>query len=613
MRGSRDIATVVTDSQLDRYLMVQFRRSSAAWLAIGTIGLPIFGITLWNVATDRSRLLIWLALMVLSQIIIVTVTAIVQPRVSLLRVGLPAATCGALWGMLPFLAMPTTQVGQGHLAMSFGFILPCCVMAMSHIRIPALLFVGCFGILWLTGWIINAPSVWNPITPAMIAMLGVSLISIEMLWRTHRRSAINAITARLDSETDPLTGLLNRRAFIEKTNSRLQETTHAFFMLVDLDAFKLVTDLFGHDVGDQLLVASAGRIRNSAPGGSLVGRVGGDEIAVFVPDSNPDDIHVLCAAIVHAFDAVFKLDAETVSVDVNIGAVHAGPGQVVTDLLRNADQALLEAKSHGERAMVYSPALSDELTSAVQLRARLTRAIESGDFVAYLQPVIDVTDSRVAGFEALARWKTNEGVIPATDFISVAAAADLLPQITRLVATDVAQFISELDDSTSTSLRFAINVDLADLGPMLDWLDSSAADPNRLIVEVTEQDDTDDILTPELLASKLDSGIQVVLDDFGVAFSSFGRVLELPVAGLKIDASFVKEMLTSPASLAVIHAIASVGQEMDLWVIAEGVETAEQSAALAEMGIHLQQGYLHGHPLPLDDALILLNERGSAS
>lgn len=596
----------VGDDQVDRYLLGQFRQSSAAWLLIATVGVPVLSVTLWITATDQARLAVWLLLMLVAQGILVVVTVILRPRVSVLRVGLPAAVCGTLWGLLPHIAMPSTSVGQGHLAMSFAFILPCCVLAMSTVRIPAFLFNGTFGVVWLVGWIRHAPDAWQVVTPALAAMLVIALISTEMLWRTHRRSAVHAIRARRESEIDPLTGLLNRRAFAAAAERHLSTNADGALIFIDLDDFSLVSDLFGYDVGDHLLIAAAGRLRRIAPHASIVGRVGGDEIAVFIPHATDDDLNAFCTAITNAFRNVFILDGHTIRVDISIGVARTEHGRTLAELLPQAHQAMLEAKRVGAPEMLYSPELSDRLTSDVELRARLARGLDDGEFAAYLQPVVHVSDGRVLGFEALARWETSDRVIPAAEFHDAAAASGMLPAITRVVATQVIDCIAELEPTNHRELLFAINVDLADLGPMLDWIVERVDDPNALIVEITEHENTDQILTPEALESKLESGLRVVLDDFGVAFSSFGRVLDLPIAGLKIDASFVRNLTTSRASRAVVEAILTVGKSMNLTLVAEGVETAQQSAELAAMGITAQQGYLHGRPLPISEALLLL-------
>lgn len=592
--------------------MLQFQRSSSAWLLIGAIGVPVLVLTLWSTTANQSGLAIWIGLMCAAMAIIAMITVVLQPRISFAFVGLPAAICGALWGLLPHVAMPPGTVGQGHVALTYAFILPCSIMAMSTIRIPAYLFNGAFGVVWLTGWIRNASDEWNFITPTLVTIFAIALVSIEMSWRVHRRSAVNAITARHEGRIDPLTGLLNRRAFTTAVDDHLEQATDAVLFFIDLDDFKLVSDLFGYDAGDQLLAAAAMRIRRVAPASSLIGRVGGDEIALFVPQTTIGDIRPICDAIVAAFENVFVLGSEAVRVEVSIGAASAVADQKVAELLRRADQATLEAKRVGVRSMLYSPELSDQLASGVQLRARLTKGLEDNEFVAYLQPVIDVTDNRVLGFEALARWQTSDRVIEAGEFHAAAAASGLLPAITRVVATQVAECIERIESATNPELAFGINVDISDLEAMLDWIDNRVSDPTRLVVEVTEHDKGDQILSPDKLASKLNSGVRVVLDDFGVAFSSFGRVLDLPIAGLKIDASFVRDMLTSDASRAVIEAILTVAESMGLSVVAEGVETAQQSATLAAMGVHMQQGYLHSRALPIEQALALLTPRNES-
>ncbi|NEK57464.1 EAL domain-containing protein [Geodermatophilus sabuli] len=422
---------------------------------------------------------------------------------------------------------------------------------------------------------------------------------------THRR------LERL-AYTDFLTGLPNRARFM----AALAEPAGAepgCVLVVDLDGFKAVNDVAGHDAGDRLLCEVADRLRGAAREEDVVARLGGDEFAVLVR-SGRDEATALAERLVSLLDREHRPTAADGSpgsgpvfaVSGSVGVAELRAGDDPADAVRRADVALRAAKAAGKNCVRSSGAALDRL---VDRRARLARdlpsAIADGALTLVYQPVVGVADRRVLGLEALVRWEHPElGAVPPDEFVALAEDDGLIVPLQRWVlrtaTTALAPLLADGHD-----LQLGVNVSIRHLqaGCLVPDVAAALADsgvpPRRLMVELTESVlmGTDDHVEDDLRALR-GMGCVISLDDFGKGHSTLARLARLPVDVLKMDRAFVAHIQDDPRSAALVRSVVELGPVLGMDVVAEGVETAGQLAALREVGCRYLQGFLLGAPVP---------------
>jgi diguanylate cyclase (GGDEF)-like protein len=420
---------------------------------------------------------------------------------------------------------------------------------------------------------------------------------------------------------DVLTGLPNRTYFGELTSedldARRTETTDAkrvvSLMIIDIDDFKHVNDSFGHLVGDELLMQVARRLRRTLPDDAVLARLGGDEFVVYRRDIDRQRAEADAQPLLGAFQAPFLLEGLNLQVNVSIGLVtSANPFDQVDDLMTKADLALYSAKGDGKaKCHVFHTQMDVDYHYRQRLKSDLRQAIQTGGLTLAFQPLLDITTRKVVTCEALARWNHPElGQIPPSVFIPLAEETGLISDITAWV---IAEAISQCR-SWPGEVGVAVNVSTRDFRGMdveqvVDVaLSAAGLPPTRLEIEVTE---TALIEEPEIakavLAALAAKGVEIALDDFGTGYSSLSYLSALPFSKLKIDRSFVKDIEENERSLRLLTNVASLGRDLDLTVVAEGVETAGQfDLMLAKTQIQQVQGYLFSRPLPADDIADLI-------
>jgi diguanylate cyclase (GGDEF)-like protein len=418
---------------------------------------------------------------------------------------------------------------------------------------------------------------------------------------------------------DVLTGLPNRTYFGELTSEDLDARRTgvaarvASLMIIDLDDFKHVNDTFGHLVGDELLMQVARRLRRALPEDAVLARLGGDEFVVYRGDVDPQRAEDDARPLLDAFGAPFILDGLNLQVNVSIGVVtSANPLDQVDDLMTKADLALYSAKGDGKaKSHVFHAQMDIDYHYRQRLKNDLRQAIQAGGLTLAFQPLLDITTRKVVTCEALARWNHPElGPIPPSVFIPVAEETGLISDITAWV---IAEAIAQCRTWPGT-VGVAVNVSTRDFRGMdvqqaVDAaLQASGLPPSRLEIEVTE---TALIEEPEIakavLAALAAKGVEIALDDFGTGYSSLSYLSALPFSKLKIDRSFVQEIEDDARSLRLLANVASLGRDLDLTVVAEGVETAAQfDLMLAKTQVQQVQGYLFSRPLPADDIADLI-------
>ena len=412
---------------------------------------------------------------------------------------------------------------------------------------------------------------------------------------------------------DNLTGLANRTLFMERASAAIdalqtQGSPFAVLML-DLDRFKTVNDSLGHAVGDSLLKVVAQRLRSAIPDIETIARLGGDEFAILVslPDGRKETATSLAGRILSVVTEPYELDKRRFTIETSVG-ITFGPqdGTNPDTLLKNADLALYKAKSlGGNRYCLFEPAMEANARERRELEDDMRKAIARNEFELHYQTIVNAGELDACGAEALVRWRHPErGLIPPDQFISLAEESGLIVPlgewILRKACADAARWPSYL--------KLAVNMSPAqfkqhDLPAVVkSTLEQCGLPASRLELEITETvllDNNEEHLA--ILHEIRNLGVSIVLDDFGIGYSSMRYLQMFPFDKIKIDKSFIQSMTSHPDSAAIVCAIAGLGRSLDIDTAAEGVETTEQLAFLRSAGCQLAQGFLFSRPVPLSE------------
>ncbi|MDD2743741.1 MAG: EAL domain-containing protein [Rhodocyclaceae bacterium] len=407
---------------------------------------------------------------------------------------------------------------------------------------------------------------------------------------------------------DPLTGLSNRRRFIERIATSIAESKNLgqrlAVLFIDLDQFKQVNDSLGHTVGDELLVAVAGRLGDHARLIDMLARLGGDEFICLMEAVRTDDeVAMIAEEIVAVFDEPFQLGEHELFLSASIGiSLYPTDGQTAVELMRNADSAMYCAKAIGRgRYHFYTP----EMTEAAQVRIRmenlLRRALENGELSVHLQPQVDAGSGRLVGAEALVRWFSPElGNVPPGQFIKLAEESGVILKLGSWVLREACRQVMLWKKSGFELPQLSVNLSVKQLERpefidiLEDILCETGMDPHCLKLEITESVVMQVGNAFDLLDRLRSLGITLSLDDFGTGYSSLSYLKMLPVQQLKIDQSFVFGIGENEGDEAIIRSVMALAQSLGFEVVAEGVETEAQAAFLSALGCHKLQGFLHG-------------------
>jgi diguanylate cyclase (GGDEF)-like protein/PAS domain S-box-containing protein len=410
---------------------------------------------------------------------------------------------------------------------------------------------------------------------------------------------------------DPLTGLANRSLFARELERCLARPDPSLALLyLDLDDFKTINDTLGHPIGDALLRQAAERLVAAVGEQHLVARFGGDEFSVLVRDApSLERVATLAQAIIAALSAPFYLDDKEAAVGVSVGvALSPEHGSVADEVMRNADIALYQAKAAGRRTFVVFNA---DMDAAIQerraLETDLRLALGRDELELYYQPIIDVVDGRLRALEALLRWNhPTRGLILPGAFVTLAEEAGLMHVLGEWVIRRACSDLARLPEDVSIAVNLspvqfrAAGLERIVAGALADH----DLDPHRLEIEVTESVLlVDDPLTRSILDGFRALGITLALDDFGIGFSSLSYLQKFTFDKIKVDRSFAMDIDRNATGAALVRTIVALGRDLGISVVAEGVETEQQLAALLREGCRCFQGYYFGRPAPLSDAL----------
>jgi len=459
---------------------------------------------------------------------------------------------------------------------------------------------------------------WLTITAVRNAEGAVTHYVGAMTDITHRKAAEDEIKSL--AFYDVLTRLPNRRLLLDRLQlaqaSSARSERQGALLFIDLDNFKVLNDTLGHDHGDLLLQQVAQRLAHCIREGDTVARLGGDEFVVMLEDLSEQPQEAATQAelvgekIIAAFNRPYDLAGHEYHITPSTGiTLFAGHRETVDELLKRADLAMYQAKAAGRNTLrFYDPQMQAAVSARVALEAALHEAVQSGQFVLHYQVQIG-SAGQMIGAEALVRWQhPQRGLVSPAEFIPLAEETGLImPLGCWVLESACRQLVTWSAQSDKAHLTLAVNVSPRQfhqpdfVEQVLAALERTGADPGKLKLELTESlllDDVEDIIA-RMSALKA-HGVGFSLDDFGTGYSSLAYLKRLPLDQLKIDQSFVRDLLTDPNDAAIAKTIVALAESLGLAVIAEGVETAAQRDCLAGLGCHAYQGYLFGRPGPAE-------------
>jgi diguanylate cyclase (GGDEF)-like protein len=444
------------------------------------------------------------------------------------------------------------------------------------------------------------------ITRKRMAHFGDSefLVAIVSDVTDHRRAeAANRFLAF----HDPLTGLPNRTMLKERIEQALAlDFERCALLYIDLDRFKEVNDTHGHPVGDELIRDFADRLRGVVRSCDTVARLGGDEFAILLVDTKGEvDVDELCERTLNAASRAFNLTGIHVSVGASIGFAFAEGGIDQVELQRRADVALYQAKNDGRGcSRTYTAELDVNIRRRQRMERDLRTALAAGTGLeVHYQPIACLTSGQIVGFEALARWQHPElGLIMPDVFIPIAEACGLIVELGDWVLGQACSDACLWQPSMWLSVNVSpVQFAYGDLAATVDRIVSQTDfDPSRLELEITEGVLIEDPAGAIALLNRIRAlGVQIVLDDFGIGFSSLNYFRQFPFDKVKIDRSFIADMMVSSHARSIVEAVISLARGLGVQIVAEGVETEDQLALLSAQGCDQAQGHFISSPSPI--------------
>ena len=460
----------------------------------------------------------------------------------------------------------------------------------------------------------------------VLAVLGVVSLPLAV-WLLRVRRGQNEVPRRRpdleifrSARRDPLTGLPNRTGFTEALSRRLQAGTRSALVLIDLDRFKDINFQHGHRLGDEVLVAAAGRLRQLMPEADQLARLGGDEFGLLLDAARGrDDVESAVLNILRAMLAPLTTGSGAVVCSASIGvSLMPDHGLDADSVLRAAHAAMHEVKQGGGGAFrFYNPARNAAEKLRAEMKDDLRTAIAAGQIIPFYQPIVDLRSGQMIGLEVLARWEHPvRGLLPPDLFIPMAEELQLAGQISQALMRRVVRDSRDWPNW----IYFAINVSPGQLRELITMLRSPPVwsegeiDPTRLEIEVTENALIEDLdIAREMMALLQARGTRVVLDDFGIGYSNIFHLRELPFDRIKIDKSFVMDSASDPRAEACVRAMLALGASLGIDMVAEGIETTDIARHLETLGCRFGQGYLYSEPVPANGVYAMMRRLRSAT
>ena len=457
---------------------------------------------------------------------------------------------------------------------------------------------------------------WEKLHGQIHSLLQLYIISIIVVLNVSIAIGIGLVTEKLKlkhrelielSYTDPLTNLFNRRYLQDKLKDINKDQTVGV-VYIDLDRFKFINDSYGHDIGDLILKEIGNRLNGFINGRDVVARIGGDEfVLLFQEIDNIESLEELVNRIRLSVSRPFQIFEHQLFVSSSIGiSIYPNLTNKLENLLKSADISMYYAKKTGNnRVQIYSDEMDGEYLEKSQIEQDLHKALENSEFILHYQPKYKIGTKEMIGLEALIRWNHPQlGLISPIKFIPVAEETGLIKPIGEWVLQSVCKEIKKFQEEGLQLVRIAINVSTSQLDssfiPMVKKIINEAEiEAKYLEIEITESFLMKDIEQTKQILHQLDQlGIYISIDDFGTGYSSFYYLKNLPIRCLKIDKSFIKDIVHEKD---MVNAIISLGHHLKLDIVAEGIEDLIQYQILENQSCDFGQGYLFSLPLPIED------------
>jgi diguanylate cyclase (GGDEF)-like protein len=596
---------------------------------------------------DHFRLQVWIAVAVLSSVVIGTSVATYRrrrpgptSRWTVVLLGAALASMGTVFGMAAWVAgrapiemvtlfaiFPTTasaiaaMLTAGRRDLFASVLAPMAGLSVISQAMSSDMRLRGLAVLWLF-YVAVLLFIHSRLTKTLHTAILMQKTSEDLLAEiANDQAKLTETNGRLASTIDQLThqathdaltGLLNRRGMFETLESLVNAATverPVGVLFLDLDRFKAVNDMLGHRGGDHFLRIVADRIDRCVRTEGVAGRIGGDEFIVALPGADEaktvEVAQQLQSVLGHAINAAGRELPSSVSIGIALAPTH---GTNVGEVLANANVALYRAKSDGRsRSTYFDTELADENRERIDLELRLRRAIDDGDIVPFFQPELDASTGMIVGAELLARWvQPNGSIVPAHDFMDLAVRAGLLDRLTERVLSGARRQIRRWALlGLPEGFRFRVN--LAPHSTERPWRDNpidglvAGVDPKLLTVDIRESFVTVDLPTAAANLTEFRArGGRVCLDDFAQGVSSLSLLRRLPLDEVRIDRISIDTITTHPHDRAIVRSIIALTREIGLEVTADGVETGAQADALIALGCVRQQGHLYAPALAED-------------
>lgn len=553
------------------------------------------------------------------------------------------ALLGASFGTLAGIEFEDTgNLGQdivGPVLLSIGFVLSGLFIMQRPAdgrplgeRVAAVAYLVYGLVLFAVAMAVSLMGQAHPLGD-MVAVLHdletVLLITVAvagLLWLMEGGSTSSSASQDTASLYDPLTGLPNRKLLLQRAEQLVEQSARGHrslaMMVVGLDRFKPINESLGHSAADELLKAVASRLQQSTRSDDVVARIGGDEFAMIFPEVSPQIGGItLSEKMLDIMRQPFFVAGQELLLTASLGGSFYPYNADEADLLlQQAVTALNKAKARGRNTYrLYSPEMDSDTTTQLKFELDLRRAVEREQLGLYYQPLIDVKTGKVCMVEALLRWPHPvKGLLAPDSFLALAQNLGLGHTIDEWVLETACGQIHEWRADHGVDLGLAVNLSadpfqrqgLATF--IANVLDRTALDPHALELEITEHTAMLDVEAGlRTLHTLKELGVRLAIDDFGTGYSSFTNLRRFPVDKIKIDKSFVRDLMVDQGDTAIVAALVSLAHSLDLGVVAEGVETAEQAEFLTELGCDQFQGYYFHRPLSPADLLELVRRPGA--
>ena len=446
-----------------------------------------------------------------------------------------------------------------------------------------------------------------------------SLVDIQRLLFSlnYMRSHLvdNAEVLEHQALHDYLTGLPNRALLNDRIHQAIafcHRSKKSFkLFLIDLNKFKPINDTFGHQAGDKVLQECAQRFKKSLRSTDTISRLGGDEFGALLEDIDGERASAIAQLLSDKIKQPFDIGDQRIEISCSIGIVsYPSDAQDISDLMHKADVAMYEAKATKADYVHYSAKLDKALEKELIFANELNEGISNKEFICYFQPKIDIQNGRISGSEALARWNhPTRGLVPPSEFIFYAEKNHKIFELTKILFNDAFQKYAPLI-SENNQLRLAVNLSTycfsdENIAANISEILAQAQYPAGSVdIEITESGLFHDSFKAISILDELQSkGIHIAIDDFGTGYSSLTNLRQFPISNLKIDRSFIAQMLCDKNDMAIVKASIEMAHNMGIRVVAEGVETQEQLSKLIALGCDEAQGYFFAKPLPIEELI----------